>query len=130
VNLLSNAIKFTKHGSAALTVGVESTSVTHAVLHFSVSDTGIGITKDKQQLIFDAFSQADNSDTRLYGGTGLGLAISSQLVALMGGQLSVESEGPGKGSTFRFNAVFELPTISVVEETDSREDLQVPLYAS
>src|SRR6185437_5168897 len=116
LNLLGNAIKFTKHGSASLTINAESSTAAHVNLHFSVTDTGIGITKDKQQLIFDAFSQADNSDTRLYGGTGLGLAISSQLIALMGGQLSVESDGPGKGSTFRFNAVFELPKVSAVEK--------------
>src|SRR6185437_13712102 len=116
LNLLGNSVKFTKHGSASLTVSVESRSAAHVNLRFSVTDTGIGITKDKQQLIFDAFSQADNSDTRLYGGTGLGLAISSQLASLMGGQLSVESDGPGKGSTFRFNAVFELPKVSAVEK--------------
>ncbi|HSU61246.1 MAG TPA: two-component regulator propeller domain-containing protein [Bryobacteraceae bacterium] len=129
LNLLGNAIKFTKQGSASVVVCAESVSPTHADIHFSVSDTGIGITKEKQQVIFDAFSQADNSDTRLYGGTGLGLAISSQLASLMGGQLSVESDGPGKGSTFRFNAVFELPQATSGIETSSPED-HTSVYAS
>jgi signal transduction histidine kinase/ligand-binding sensor domain-containing protein len=108
LNLLGNAIKFTKQGSASLTVKGEAISLTHVNLRFAVRDTGIGISQEKQHLIFDAFSQADNSNTRLYGGTGLGLAISSQLVSLMGGRLSVESEGLGKGSVFRFNAIFEV----------------------
>jgi signal transduction histidine kinase len=112
LNLLGNSIKFTKQGSASLTVKGEAISLTHINLRFAVSDTGIGISQEKQHVIFDAFSQADNSNTRLYGGTGLGLAISSQLVSLMGGRLSVESEGLGKGSVFRFNAIFEAPQAS------------------
>jgi len=101
VNLVGNAIKFTDQGEVVLRVQPESRTEDKVELHFSVSDTGIGIPPEKQQLIFEAFSQADSSTTRRYGGTGLGLAISSQLVELMGGRLSVESE-PALGSTFHF----------------------------
>jgi signal transduction histidine kinase len=100
VNLLGNAIKFTHHGEIALRVTREATAASETVvLHFAVSDTGVGIPLDRQQTIFEAFTQADGSVTRTYGGTGLGLTISLQLVQLMGGRLWVESE-PGKGSTF------------------------------
>lgn len=129
LNLLGNSIKFTKQGSASLTVCGEAVSAREVELRFAVVDTGIGITKDKQRLIFDSFSQADNSNTRVYGGTGLGLAISSQLVALMGGRLSVESEGPGKGSTFRFSVRFEIPQNSESNNgaDNSSENLQFAL---
>jgi two-component system sensor histidine kinase/response regulator len=108
VNLVGNAIKFTEKGEIVVQVaqanpGGGDDGDVH--LRFSVSDTGIGIPADKQQHIFEVFSQADASTTRRFGGTGLGLAISRQIVAKMGGQLSVESV-PGKGSTFSFTAVF------------------------
>ncbi len=96
-NVVSNAIKFTARGG--ITVGVQATG--SAQLHFCVRDTGIGIAAEKQQSIFEAFTQADNSTTRHYGGTGLGLSISSELVHLMGGTIWLESQ-PGQGSTFHF----------------------------
>ncbi|HEV2178619.1 MAG TPA: two-component regulator propeller domain-containing protein [Terriglobia bacterium] len=106
-NLVGNALKFTERGWVAVRVESDSVDESGASLRVSVADTGIGIPQDKQQVIFEAFSQADGSSTRKYGGTGLGLTISSQLVEMMGGNLSVESE-PGKGSTFRFTARFGL----------------------
>jgi PAS domain S-box-containing protein len=105
VNLLSNAIKFTNQGEVVLHVEIKSCHDTEIFLQFTVADTGIGIPSDKQQLIFDSFSQADSSMTRKYGGTGLGLAISNQLVRMMKGQIWVESE-EGRGSKFHFNACF------------------------
>ena len=111
VNLISNAVKFTPSGSVNLRIRVESISSNQILLHFAVKDTGIGVPSDKQEVIFHAFSQADESITRPYGGTGLGLTISARLVALMGGTIWLESE-PGHGSTFHFTARFELPEAS------------------
>ncbi len=115
LNLVGNAIKFTDQGEVVVTVELQiapppSSNVQSAIcnLYFSVRDTGIGIAKDKQERIFRAFEQEDTSTTRKYGGTGLGLSIASRLVALMGGQLTVESE-PGRGSAFAFTAHFGLP---------------------
>jgi signal transduction histidine kinase/CheY-like chemotaxis protein len=103
LNLAGNAIKFTKTGEVVLTVEVESFSEESTELHFAVRDTGIGIPEDKRESIFEAFNQADNSTTRVFGGTGLGLTICSRIVGLMRGKLWVESE-IGKGSTFHFTA--------------------------
>ena len=108
-NLVDNAIKFTESGSIILTVETESLADNDVCLHFSVEDSGVGIPPEKQNLIFEAFTQADNSTTRKYGGTGLGLSISSRLVDLMGGRIWVESE-PKKGSVFHFTARFGLLT--------------------
>ena len=105
VNLVGNAIKFTERGEVVLDVEVESTSGDELILHFRVTDTGIGISADQLHTIFEAFEQADTSTTRRYGGTGLGLAISSRLVELMYGRIWVESE-VNHGSTFHFLARF------------------------
>jgi signal transduction histidine kinase/CheY-like chemotaxis protein len=101
INLAGNALKFTERGEVIISVDVASRTQKDVELHFTVSDTGIGISLDKQAQIFEAFKQADSSMTRKYGGTGLGLAISSKIVQLMGGRIWVESE-PGKGSRFQF----------------------------
>jgi two-component system sensor histidine kinase/response regulator len=100
-NLVGNAIKFTQQGQVVVRVETESEAEHEVCLHISVTDTGIGIPEDKQQVIFEAFAQVDGSATRRYGGTGLGLTISAQLVAAMGGRIWVESK-PGEGSTFHF----------------------------
>jgi CheY-like chemotaxis protein/HPt (histidine-containing phosphotransfer) domain-containing protein len=101
VNLLSNAVKFTAQGEVTLSVSSQALTGQKVRLYCEVTDTGIGIEPDKLNLIFDAFSQADNTMTRVYRGTGLGLAISKQLVQLMQGQIGVNSQ-PGIGSTFWF----------------------------
>ncbi|MFO8042735.1 MAG: response regulator [Alkalispirochaeta sp.] len=99
INLLSNAIKFTEAGMVILEISAERHGDREATLHFSVTDTGIGMAEEDQRLLFEAFSQGDMSTTRKYGGTGLGLVISKSLVELMGGTLELRSQ-PGSGSTF------------------------------
>jgi PAS domain S-box-containing protein len=101
MNLVGNAVKFTSHGEIAVSVDASDTGSPTCELRFAVRDTGIGISPDKQTVIFAPFKQADGSTTREYGGTGLGLTISKRLVEMMGGRIWLES-APGRGSTFFF----------------------------
>jgi signal transduction histidine kinase/CheY-like chemotaxis protein len=126
-NLVGNSIKFTDNGEVFVRVSSKEQSEGEVTLQFTVSDTGIGIPKDKQQTIFESFVQGDGSVTRRYGGTGLGLSISSQLVKMMGGLIWVESE-PGQGSRFHFTARFgigidtdqqEVPLVPKLEQAQS-----------
>ena len=105
-NLVDNAIKFTETGEVTLRVSLEREEENAAVLRFEVRDTGVGIPDTARERIFESFSQADESTTRRYGGTGLGLAIVQQIVGMMGGRITVESE-PGRGSVFRFSVRLE-----------------------
>lgn len=163
VNLLSNAIKFTEQGEVVVTLRAAQQDRAAAdatdqiadqitgqsadqiagqparhTLHFSVSDTGIGIPPDKLHRLFQSFSQIDSSTTRKFGGTGLGLVISRRLCELMGGRMWVESEGvPGKGSTFHFTVTvdgltdeFRLPTYEGVEALRGKSILVVDDHAA
>lgn len=105
-NLMGNAVKFTRKGEVELAIRVEKEENHRIKLYTKVRDTGIGISQHKKTLIFEAFQQADITDTRQYDGTGLGLSISKQIAVAMGGDIRVESE-PGKGSTFHFTAWVE-----------------------
>ena len=115
-NLISNAVKFTDHGLVAVSVRRVGETAAQHQLHFEVRDTGVGITPDAQARLFQAFSQADASTTRVYGGTGLGLAICKRIVDLMGGRIQVQSE-PGRGATFSF----EIPLLKVQGDMPTRE---------
>jgi PAS domain S-box-containing protein len=117
MNLVGNALKFTNRGE----ILVHVMRLQDNTLQFSVNDTGIGISPEKQKTIFEAFVQADTSSTRQYGGTGLGLAIVSQLVALMQGRIWLESQ-PGKGSTFYFTACFGKATAVAVRDAAQRSE--------
>ncbi len=142
VNLVGNAIKFTEHGEINVEVRLEKQTEDDPLLHFIVQDTGIGIPVEKQEVIFEAFAQADGSTNRKYGGTGLGLTISSQLVAMMGGRIWVESPAkfeirnskfeianpqspiPGPGSAFHFTVAFELQKGGVLWPVTQQGELQ------
>jgi CheY-like chemotaxis protein len=107
LNLMGNALKFTEQGAVGLEVSAEPPANGDVLPKFEVKDTGIGIPPEKQETIFEAFTQADGSVARRFGGTGLGLTISARLVSLMGGRIHVES-APGIGSCFYFTARFQV----------------------
>ncbi len=116
VNLTGNSIKFTSKGEIVVRVSLESETDKDVVLRFAVKDTGVGIPMEKQQNLFQQFTQVDTSTTRQFGGTGLGLAISKQLAELMGGEIGVVSE-PGQGSEFWFTA-------SLLKQPEQEQKLQ------
>jgi PAS domain S-box-containing protein len=120
-NLLSNALKFTQKGSIHVIIKEIERKNKKSRIEFLVRDTGLGIPKDKHDMIFESFTQASPDTTRHYGGTGLGLSICKKLIELQGGKINVESE-PDKGSTFRFVLSFGIPEIgSKVETTETAE---------
>jgi two-component system sensor histidine kinase/response regulator len=119
-NLVANALKFTERGHVLVAVQQDSRTEDSTKLHFTVTDTGIGIPPEKHATIFEAFSQADGSTTRRFGGTGLGLTISSTLVELMGGRLWVESAA-GAGSTFHFTVALDVDNTYGAPETQPAE---------
>jgi HAMP domain-containing protein/signal transduction histidine kinase/CheY-like chemotaxis protein len=135
LNLLSNAFKFTSEGRVVLDLKAVPGSGGNGIvkpandaLAISVTDTGIGIPKDKQKLIFEAFQQADGTTSRKYGGTGLGLSISREIARLLGGELRVESK-PGKGSTFTLVIPFDGPrtAVTTVSQTAATPQIAAPL---
>ncbi|HEX5623783.1 MAG TPA: ATP-binding protein, partial [Sulfuricurvum sp.] len=133
-NLISNALKFTpEEGAVTFKIEVVEDTASHQMLRFSVIDTGIGIPKEKQDKIFEKFTQADVSTTRQFGGTGLGLSIANAMVSLMGGVLRVHSE-EGKGSTFSFELNAQkcdtFQETAAALENDSLNTAAVPLSMS
>jgi two-component system, sensor histidine kinase and response regulator len=128
LNLIGNALKFTAEGNVGLKVTAGETEDGSSMLHFMISDSGVGIAQEKLELIFDSFSQADASTTRQFGGTGLGLTISRHLVEMMGGRIWVESQ-LGQGSCFHFTARLGTPLAALPDPAYSAtpEDFQVPM---
>ena len=124
VNLVGNAIKFTEKGEVEIRARLERQDEDRAVVLFSIRDTGIGIPRDMQEKIFESFTQADGSTTRMYGGTGLGATISKKLVEIMGGRIWLESE-PGAGSVFRFT----VPLAPLKQDTQTEESLPLPDFS-
>jgi signal transduction histidine kinase/CheY-like chemotaxis protein/HPt (histidine-containing phosphotransfer) domain-containing protein len=128
INLIGNAIKFTDEGSITVSCKLIDHDQDHSIVEFRVKDTGIGIPEDKQESIFERFTQADTDTTRKYGGSGLGLSIARQLVVLLGGTLSLHSE-PNKGTEFSFS----LPFLSASKESTEKnvnKNATVPIQAT
>ncbi len=128
-NLVSNAIKFTDYGNIIVRVNQEDQKEDQAYLSISITDSGIGLSPQQQQNIFNAFTQADTSTSREFGGTGLGLVISKRLVEQMGGEISLESE-PGKGSTFKFSIKAKIVKPSYELSNNALQGKHVILYES
>ncbi|MEM7620572.1 MAG: PAS domain S-box protein [Pseudomonadota bacterium] len=126
MNLVGNAIKFTEKGYVLINIEAEQTTAQETSLLFEVTDTGIGIPEEKQKLIFENFSQADNSITRKFGGTGLGLSICKKLMSMMYGQIGVHSE-KGKGSTFWCRATFPVGEVEKHQEAPKIELKDIPV---
>ncbi|HSF17301.1 MAG TPA: response regulator [Vicinamibacteria bacterium] len=124
VNLIGNALKFTEQGWVKLDVSCVSAALDEVELHFTVVDSGIGIPESKQQMVFEAFTQANQAMARRYGGTGLGLTISAHLASMMGGRIWLES-APGKGSAFHFTLRFGRATDEAVSGKRT-ESVQAP----
>jgi signal transduction histidine kinase/ActR/RegA family two-component response regulator len=122
-NLVHNAIKFTEKGSVQLSIQVEKMTNENVTLTIRVTDTGIGIEPEKQQLIFDRFTQADSSTSRSYGGTGLGLAITKRILELQGVVLNLRSE-PGKGSVFFYTQQFTLSNEPMTQEVQHDNEVE------
>jgi CheY-like chemotaxis protein len=116
-NLVHNAIKFTKEGSVQLIIHADQLTDATATITIKVVDTGIGIPKEKQGMIFDRFTQADSSTSRSYGGTGLGLAITKRILELQGVNLQLKSE-PGRGSEFYFTQTFPFSKEAIGEKEE------------
>ncbi|MBN1700070.1 MAG: response regulator [Spirochaetales bacterium] len=126
VNLIGNAVKFTEKGGISVNVTKNRKRGTRKVeLKFSITDTGIGIPDDKQDIIFNNFEQVETSIARKYGGTGLGTAIANQLTGLMGGKMGVKSK-PGEGSTFWFTASFGIPREDELKDVHKFEIKKLP----
>jgi two-component system, sensor histidine kinase and response regulator len=124
-NLLSNAVKFTDQGGITVTIQNDGTPQERVRLHFTVRDTGIGVSREKLELIFQPFAQEDASTTRKYGGTGLGSSVSRRIVEMMNGTLWVESE-PGVGSAFHFTSLFEIPRAGDLPDPRPRSSQTCP----
>ena len=125
INLVSNAIKFTEYGSIDITTRLKIQNERNVCIELSVKDTGLGMTAEQQNNLFTAFSQADNSITRKFGGTGLGLVISKQLVEMMGGEITVESEHcKGTSFTFTLNITYSSEKLENIRETSNNFDLE------
>ena len=128
-NLLNNAIKFTDQGEVALYIDTVALHEAEALVSFKIKDTGIGIAKENQAHLFDAFSQADISMTRKYGGSGLGLSICQQIVKLLGGEITLNSD-LGEGCEFNFTLSFSLPNNDQIQKSgiENNKTLAINLY--
>ncbi len=130
LNIISNAIKFTEKGYVFVTAAVEELVDNQVKIYFEVRDSGIGMTREQAENIFQVFKQADESTTRKFGGTGLGLSITKNIIERMGGEIKVESE-PAVGSVFSFALEFELsdePDLSTVTHEYHSDDIKIPKF--